>query len=137
MTDPLSKATKQKMREDLAAATQGDWEDREERIRELTVKLFLSSADAHHIANCSPVNVRALLEENASLEAERDRLRSRQPTWVYCNQHGSVHKIDVDGTCWCGCIDDLPNVGMFGRLLCARNRADAYAEARRNEWWLS
>lgn len=37
--------------------------------------------------------------------------------WVHCDQHGGAHLIRPDGTCWCGCIDDLPNVGRYGTLL--------------------
>lgn len=59
--------------------------------------------------------------------------------WVYCNQHGRPHRVDEDGSCWCGCIDDWPDVGECGTRLEATSLDISVAakECHDKALWLS
>jgi len=57
--------------------------------------------------------------------------------WVHCDQHGRPHRLNEDCvSCWCGCIEDLPDLGMHGTLLEALNEEEAYKECRARKLWL-
>ena len=57
--------------------------------------------------------------------------------WVHCDQHGRPHRFNDDlRTCWCGCIQALPDVGPHGTILGALNREEAYEECRKKGLWL-
>ena len=58
--------------------------------------------------------------------------------WVHCDQHGAPHCLDDNmKSCWCGCIDNAPNVGRHGTILSASSQKEAYEECRERKLWLS
>ena len=57
--------------------------------------------------------------------------------WVHCDQHGRPHRLYDDlKSCWCGCIDDLPNPGRHATVLGALNEQEAFKECRERDLWL-
>lgn len=51
--------------------------------------------------------------------------------FVYCTQHLAPHRVESDGSCWCGCIEDWPEPGPYGVPLEADSYDTAVEECRR------
>lgn len=57
--------------------------------------------------------------------------------WLYCAAHLAIHRVEVDGSCWCGVIEDhKPGRGPQALLLDAQTYEEAKAEVRVRCAWL-
>lgn len=58
--------------------------------------------------------------------------------WVHCDQHGSPHRLDADGTCWCSAVKAPPDYGRHATVLETESEdiIEAAEECRARGLWL-
>ena len=53
--------------------------------------------------------------------------------FVHCNQHGAVHELNEDGSCWCSCGEE--SEGTDFTFLVSQTMDEAIEECNKKELW--